>query len=372
MQTEAPIPSRTRLVDILPRPLPDTELYNSILQAGFKQFPERKANYDKYRASQRGAKLDYLPIKMDIENVSRCNFRCTMCQVSDWKQGKRAEDMTPDQFKSFLLSQYGIVEIKLQGLGEPTLMGDPFFEMIHFARQRHIWVRTTTNTSLLHHKDYYRKLIDSDVSEVQISIDGATKESYEKIRRGGNFERAKNNCKLINDYARQTGKQRTKMWVVVQRDNFDQLELFPALAAEIGFDRLVFSLELTDWGQEKWRHINDEVYRGDSFDTQRAQKLIQLGKQHSVDVKFWFIEEKYSASDPAKLCPWPFERAYISSDMRIVPCCMIGNPEIFELGDARDFTAIWNSPQYQAFRIGHLKNKLPSICKNCYYKNTPS
>jgi hypothetical protein len=32
------------------------------------------------------ALVDYYPIKLDIENVSRCNFRCTMCAVSDWPQ----------------------------------------------------------------------------------------------------------------------------------------------------------------------------------------------------------------------------------------------------------------------------------------------
>jgi MoaA/NifB/PqqE/SkfB family radical SAM enzyme len=59
--------------------------------------------------------------------------------------------------------------------------------MIRYAREKHIWVRTTPNASLLHLKDNYRKMIDADVNELQISVDGASKQVYEGIRRGANY-----------------------------------------------------------------------------------------------------------------------------------------------------------------------------------------
>jgi putative glycosyltransferase (TIGR04372 family) len=44
----------------------------------------RRENYDRYRASdRRSAMVDYLPTRLDFENVSRC----TMCQVSEWPKG---------------------------------------------------------------------------------------------------------------------------------------------------------------------------------------------------------------------------------------------------------------------------------------------
>ena len=58
--------------------------------------------------------------------------------------------MSLDDFKNIVDTQYGLIEIKLNGLGEPTLQGDDFFEMIKYARQKKIWVRITTNASLLH------------------------------------------------------------------------------------------------------------------------------------------------------------------------------------------------------------------------------
>src|SRR6266496_388335 len=117
----------------LPAPEPSAGLdaYRRELQLALSSSPRRRENYEKHmRSSRRSAAVDYLPIKLDIENVSRCNFRCTMCVVSDWPKGKRGEDMALADFKRLIDEQYGLVEIKLQGIGEPTIQGDDFFEMI--------------------------------------------------------------------------------------------------------------------------------------------------------------------------------------------------------------------------------------------------
>lgn len=355
------MPSRT----VLPMPAPDQVRYKSILKEGFKTFPERENNYLKYQEAKRGAKVDYLPIRVDIENVSRCNYHCTMCQVSDWDHFKRAEDMSISDYKKFMKEQYGLIEIKIQGMGEPLLSQD-FFEMVKFARDRHIWVRSTNNGSLLHIKDNYKKLIDSDINEAIISIDGATDKTYETIRRGGKFKMVTRNCKMLNKYAVQNTDVRVRMWSVVQKENFHELEKFPALAGELGFNHLTFSLDLNDWGQDSWRDINDPVDMHNNFDIERAQNLISDGQQHGVDVTFWYLDEKYDFNDEHKLCPWPFERSFISSDMRVVPCCMISNPEIYDLGDARKFNDIWNGNDLQKFRQDHIDGNLPDICRTCY------
>lgn len=359
---------RNRLAT-MPRPYPDPGFYHATLEDGFRRFPERNANYLRYQAAIRGEQLDYLPIRLDIENVSRCNFHCTMCQVSDWPGYKRAEDMSLEDFKALLDSQYGLLEIKLQGMGEPFLGGQTYFDMISYARSRSLWVRSTTNASLLHLNENYKRIIDADICELQVSIDGATKPTYETIRRGGRFGKVADNCRLLNRYCRQANQKRTRMWVVVQRDNFHEVDLFPALASELGFERLTLSLDLNDWGQDRWRQMNDQVDIHRRFDAVRAQHLIELGKPLGVEVTFWFIDEKYDTADAAHLCPWPFERAYISSDLRIVPCCMMSNPEVMDLGDARALATEWNGKKIAAFRKLHVSGRIPKVCQSCYKSN---
>src|SRR5205809_253845 len=374
-QTSTTVPETTaarRQLRELPAPEPaaSIEAYRRERELALASSLRRRENFERYtRSSRRSATVDYLPIKLDIENISRCNFRCTMCVVSDWPKGKRGEDMSLEEFQRLIDEQYGLVEIKLQGIGEPTMQGDVFFEMIKYARARHIWVRTTTNASLLHVKENYKKLVDTDVNEIQISIDGADAATFESIRRGSRFDKVIENCKLINGYCREKGLTRTKMWTVVQRGNQHQLEDLVRLAHEAGFTNQVFSLELTNWGLDKWSEKNALINVEDSLDLDRLHALADLGKGLGVKVWFWNITEKYSTSSPEKLCPWPFERAFVSSDSRTVPCCIIGNPDAYELGRGKRFLEVWNSDEYAAFRQAHLDGNIPKVCQFCYYRD---
>ncbi len=350
----------------LPVPSPDAEAYERNFSRGMARFADRRRNHDRYNRKERGAHLDYLPIKLDLENVSRCNFHCAMCTLSDWRDRKRAGDMSFEDFKRVLDSQHGLFEIKLQGVGEPFLGGDSFFEMIRYARSKHIWVRTATNASLLHLNNNYKKLIDSDVNEVQISIDGASQETFEKIRRGSRFEGIVENCKLINAYCNNLGMLRTRMWVLLQASNLHEFFQFIELAHGMGFRRLTFSLDLHGWGVEKWIAANRKITVEHGLERGRCVEAIERGRRLGLEVTFWNVASKYSTRNTETLCAWPFERAFVSSDLRIVPCCMIANPEVLDLGDARDFTNNWNSSAYQDFRRAHLEGRIPKVCQVCY------
>ena len=351
----------------LPAPQPDPFEYRLNRLLALATSPRRLLNYIKYRRSRRSVDPDYLPVRLDVENVSRCNFRCTMCQVSDWPKLKRAEDMSLEDFKRLLDEQYGLLEVKVQGIGEPTLGRDTFFEMLRYARSKRIWTRTTTNASLLHLKDNYRKLVDSGVNDIQISIDGATKATFEKIRRGSHFETVVANCKLLNGYARERGRgHRVRMWICLQRDNIHEFFDFVPLARDMGFTRMTYALNLNDWGQEKWNALNRAVTIEEQVAPAMTGEAMRLGRATGVEVTFWNNTARYSTASPADVCPWPFDRAYVASDMRIVPCCIIGNPEVADLGDARRLTAEWRGGTYEKFRRAHLEGRIPQVCRGCY------
>ena len=55
-------------------------------------------------------KIFYLPVTMDIEPTTGCNFRCTMCQVSspDFK----AENMKLELFKNLIDDNPQLIKIK--------------------------------------------------------------------------------------------------------------------------------------------------------------------------------------------------------------------------------------------------------------------
>lgn len=351
----------------LPRPEPAAgqAAYASEIEACLALDERKRQNYAMYIAhSRKIADVDYLPVKLDVENVSRCNFACTMCAVSKWKSGRRAPDMPLAEFRRLIDEQYGLVEIKLNGLGEALLQGDDYFEMIRYARARRIWVRMTTNASLLHLRDNYRKLVDSGVNEVDISIDGADKATFEGIRVQGDFDHVAANCLLLNAYAWKRGRPSAKMWTLVQRANAGKLSEHVMLAATLGFHHLVFSLQMHGWGDEELAARNRAEMV--ELDEEFLLQLVKVGAEGGVKVSFWDVSAKFDTDEIAHLCPWPFERAVVTSDLRTVPCCMIGDPDKFELGAGEGFLAAWLGQDYREFRQAHLDGKIPHVCKSCY------
>lgn len=338
-----------------PEPAPGFEAYRRNWEARLASSPSAAENWHKFQFLDRSAPVTWLPIRMDIENVSRCNFTCQMCPVSEWPHGKRAVDMSIDAFKTIIDEQYGLIEIKLQGLGEPTMQGDDFFAMIHYARARHIWVRTTTNGSLLHlARSHADKLAATDVNEVQCSLDAASEDVWEAVGRKA-YHQVCRNFALLNAAFSDRGQVRTKAWCVVQKANRHQMALIVDMAADLGFKHLVFSLDVSGDTHGLQSPPETESY---------LLGLVNRGAAIGVRVAFWNAVERY---DREHICPWPFERAYISSDRRFVPCCVIGNPDTFELGRAgANIAETWHGEEMAVFRRAHLSGDIPAVCRGCY------
>ena len=129
-------------------------------------------------------------------------------------------------------------------------------------------------------------------------------------------------------------------------------------------------VNLIDWGMDKWHDTNSQITVENSLDPSRLFALIGRGEKLGVKVRFWSASDKYSSKKRETMCQWPFERAYVGSDMRVVPCCMIGNPDVFEIGAGmrgKSFTEVWQSKEYDDFRQAHLKGDIPQVCRNCYH-----
>lgn len=344
-------------------PKPDMVRYEAMLEAGFRAYPKRLENYQKYKENPRSIEVDYMPIRADIENVSRCNLRCGHCLISSLEGQRRAKDLSFDDFKRFIDEQYGLVEIKLQGVGEPFLQRE-FCDMVRYASDRYIWVRTTTNGMLLHKNENYKRIIDANVGEIQVSIDGATKATQEGIRVGSNFERIVENCKLLNDYSRQTGIDMTRMWTVLQKQNFAEARSLLLLAREMGFKRLTLSIELRDWNDIEGAKVDNARKRlGGEITQEWIDALVLEAKNIGLDLTFWHVSERFTTQN---ICFWPFERFLLTSDSYVVPCCLIADPGIYRFGEYERFMELWQGETMRSFRAAHIKGEIPAICRGCY------
>ena len=151
--------------------------------------------YDEYRRQwDEVTKLNLItefPLQIDFELNYSCNFTCPMCtwNVESTEQKGKQTWFDFEVFKEVIDQgvKKGLKALRMNYINEPLIRKD-IVKFISYARKAGILdIYFSTNGSLLT-DDMIRGLIDSGLMRLQVSLDAYTKETYEKIRTGGNFD----------------------------------------------------------------------------------------------------------------------------------------------------------------------------------------
>ena len=96
-------------------------------------------------------------------------------------------------------------------------------------------------------KDFYPQVphIIENLTELGVSIDGATKETYEKLRLGGKWDSINRNLECITELKEQHNF-RFVLHMVVQKDNWQEIPAMVELGERLGIDELLFN-KIQDW-----------------------------------------------------------------------------------------------------------------------------
>ena len=159
-----------------------------------------RENYAKRLFLDKLENCEYFPKYIHIETVDGCNSKCLMCprSLDNKKKFEYMDDQTFNKIVSELsLFSYCIEMIILSGNCEPLLdvkLAERVKKLKSAGMKR---VQFSTNASLLT-EARIMELVDSGIDDLRVSLDGFTKETYEKIRRGLNYDIVKKNVlKLI-------------------------------------------------------------------------------------------------------------------------------------------------------------------------------
>lgn len=137
----------------------------------------------------------YFPQYLTIETSNNCNARCIMCPKGQ-KGTKNLQLMEDSLFDKIVaeIREYSdwIEMICLNSDGEP-LLDRGIGEKIKKLKEINIkHVNISTNAALLT-EDRILELLESGLDDIRISLDGFTKETYEKVRQGLNYDIVKAN-----------------------------------------------------------------------------------------------------------------------------------------------------------------------------------
>ena len=231
-------------------------------------------------APPRAAKALPLPKFLQVEPVGQCNLRCRMCPIPFRQDGPPFGPPAFMDFDTFtrLLDQFpDLDELQLQGLGEP-MMHPRLFDMVAYAVARGVKrVSTNSNMTLLN-RERAERCVTSGLTELHISIDGATAATYEHIRVRAKFDRVIANVELLRDTKRRLRSHRPwlRLVVVAMRRNLEEFPDLVRLAHRLGIDTVFVQHMCHDFGEsslpEQYRPMRDFV-AGETLLTEDQERI---------------------------------------------------------------------------------------------------
>ena len=323
-----------------------------------------------------------LPTYVQIEPVGQCNLRCQMCPIQFRRDGPPYGALAFMHFEQFtrIIDQFTTLqELHLQGLGEP-MMHPRFFDMVAYAVAKGIKVTTNSNLTLLNERRA-ESCVTSGLHCLHISLDGATAETYERIRARAHFDRVVRNLERLVAAREHLGGQnpRIHLVMVIMRQNLHELPDVVRLAHQWKVEQLFVQHLCHDFGESSLpsyyrpmrQFIDEQTLLAE--DSQRIERYFsearRLAQELNLDLRLPRIQKQVQSAKPSGpgRCTWPWTGAYVSYQGYAMPCCMVSTPDRINFGNMAEqgVKATWNGAAYQEFRDQLASDEPPEICRSC-------
>jgi MoaA/NifB/PqqE/SkfB family radical SAM enzyme len=301
------------------------------------------------------------PRSIQIECTTRCNLKCTMCEISYWTE--KGGDLKSENLRKMIEHLPKLRRVDFTGVGE-ALMNRRFFDAIGVLKSRGLYVTLNDNFTLVNEK-VARRIVELGVDQIFLSLDGASKETYEQIRAGANFGKVIANVRRLVQIKHDMKKKRPELKIntVVCSTNYRELPAIIELAHEIGIGmvQLVNVITFESTSELQTATLQDQVGK-------KIQEARDRAKELGILVKVELFDKL-----PVQQCNFPWKRNFVTYDGYVHPCCyttqngdrMAHNSR--SLGNLVDssFDELWNGELYSAFRKKMARGILPYECQHC-------
>ena len=297
--------------------------------------PEDYARYliyrYKYRFFSKQKKVGVYPPCLQIEPTSICNLRCVMCYQSDKSFSNKSQghmsNMSLDLYKKIIDEVHGKVEaITLASRGEPTLNKD-FAKMLEYSTKKFLALKINTNASMLNEK-LIHSILSTDIQSIVFSVDAADKETYEKIRVNGKFEKIIKNLELFSK---------------IRREHYSKSKHIAKMSGvKISSDKSIKK------NKEKFKKLADVI----AF----------------VNYTPWESAYDNKINDLDHPCEELWTRMFVWADGKVNPCDYDYKSLLSKWNaKSQSIKEIWNSKDYNYLRNQHLNSQRKNIepCKRC-------
>jgi radical SAM protein with 4Fe4S-binding SPASM domain len=264
-----------------------------------------------------------LPDIVQIESTNLCNAKCVFCPRDEMHRRQGVMDF--DLFRKIVdeCAALGITHVRVHNYGEPFL-DKQLVEKVRYAKSKGIAeVGMISNGSLIT-EDIARGMIEAGLDAINISVDAAGKDVFERTRLNLDYDTVIGNVRNLVRLREELGRRRPRLILsFVRQDNSADEQAFI----------------------QEWSRVADKI--------------------HITDLHNW-AGTLHGQSDVRYPCYRLWQTFTILWDGRVSLCCADFDGRNV-LGDLRTSTIkqVWNSKPYRAVRRQHLESGGPEICRSC-------
>lgn len=319
-----------------------------------------------------------LPRSLYLETTSRCNSLCETC-ILTFGGREPARDLTWAEFRR-VVDQFPVLErVLLHGIGEPLLNRD-LARMIAHLKERGATVLFNSNAITLTPR-VGRSLIEAGLDELRVSVDGATRETYARVRGVDALDKVLGNLERFAAERQSRGTERpgVSLWFTALRDNIEEIPALVPLARRAGasgihLQRLVFNgLGLAREDQSLHGRLQE-----------REHTLIAKAEEAARAAGLTFSASGATAPEvslapaagnrPWSACRRPWSLVYVTVHGNVLPCCIApwitGHYAGIVLGNLyeQSLEDVWWGGRYLTFRRDLQTAAPPEPCRGCGVK----
>ena len=267
------------------------ELQNSIADGSYRYCNNKQCSYLLDTRPETKVWSAVIPNRQ-IKNIrlaidDSCNLSCPSCRTRQiFERDKfqlRKKYKLANRIIEYVQSQSHQINIHVGS------DGDPFASLVYRYFIKGIKdlpnVRFSIHTNgLLIKKMYHRHTeLFEKLDALNVSIDGATKETYETLRRGGSYEKIVENLEAVKELKTKHGFKFV-LHFVVQAENYREMPAIVELAEKYGADR-VWLNKITNWNtfvDFKSKNVDDPDHPENKSYVDIARQLKQRSKMYST------------------------------------------------------------------------------------------